>query len=175
MGLSRKLLGEEEHELLHMRTHAKALIGPVVALILVVAVAGLALGMMPSDWRPWGPWATIAAGAVLLVIGTLLPWLRWLTTTYTITDRRIITRRGILTRTGHDIPLHRINDVSYERGLTDRMLGCGTLVLTTAADDPVTLPDVPHVEQVHIQVADALFGDHRSPGAPDRHDPEFDG
>ena len=75
-----------------------------------------------------------------------------------MTTRRIITRRGLITRTGHDLPLNRINDVTYERGLLDRILGCGTLVLSTAADDPLTLPDVPHVEQVHLQMTEVLFG-----------------
>lgn len=174
MALSRKLLSDQEQVLLHMRTHVKALIAPTVLLIIVVAAAGLGLGLMPSQWTPWGSWAVVGLAVVLVVLGTVHPWLNWLTTTYTVTDRRIITRRGILQRSGHDIPLHRINDVSYERGLVDRMLGCGTLVLSTAAEDPVTLPDVPHVEQVHVQVADALFASHRpdprSPSTPQDYD-----
>lgn len=158
MALSRRLLGAQEDELTHMRTHPKALVGPVLVLIVVVAGAGTALGLMPPDLGAWVPWAVIALGAVLLIIGTVIPWLRWLTTSYTITTRRIITRRGIITRTGHDLPLNRVNNVTYERGLLDRILGCGTLVLTTAAGDPVTLPDVPHVEQVHLQMTEVLFG-----------------
>lgn len=165
MGLSRKLLGEDEQELLHLRAHAKALIGPVVILIVVVAAAGLALGLMPTDWRPWGPWATIAVAAALLVIGTLVPWLRWLTTTCTLTDHRVITRRGILRRTGHDVPLHRIDGVSYRRGFTDRILGCGTLVLTTAIEEPMILPDVPHIKRVQIQVCDAVFASRQIAGS----------
>ena len=62
------------------------------------------------------------------------PFLRWLTTTYTVTDRRLITRTGILSRRGHDIPLARISDVAYEHGLVDRMLGCGTLVVSDASE-----------------------------------------
>lgn len=159
MALSRRLLGPQEDELIHMRTHPKALVGPVLVLIVVVAGEGTALGLMPPDLGAWVPWAVVVLGAVLLVIGTVIPWLRWLTTTYTVTTRRIITRRGIFTRTGHDLPLARINDVSYERSLLDRMLGCGTLVLTTAADAPVTLSDVPHVEQVHLEMNEVLFED----------------
>ncbi|AXE38266.1 PH domain-containing protein [Acidipropionibacterium virtanenii] len=159
MALSRRLLGPQEDELIHMRTHPKALVGPVLVLIVVVAGEGTALGLMPPDLGAWVPWAVVVLGAVLLVVGTVIPWLRWLTTTYTVTTRRIITRRGIFTRTGHDLPLTRINDVSYERSLLDRMLGCGTLVLTTAADAPVTLSDVPHVEQVHLEMNEVLFED----------------
>ena len=97
--------------------------------------------------------------AVLLLV--LLPFLRWLTSTYTITDRRIITRKGIINKVGHDLPLRRINNVNYERSLTDRMLGCGTLILETAAGQPLTLPDVPKVERVHVAITELLFSDDR--------------
>ncbi len=61
-------------------------------------------------------------------------------------------------KSGHDLPLARINNVSYRRGPIDQILGCGTLVLTTAADEPVTLDDIPDVEQVHVVMTELLFG-----------------
>lgn len=95
---------------------------------------------------------------VVLVGWVLLPFLRWVTSRYTVTNRRLITRSGILTRTGRDIPLYRINDVSYEKSLTDRLLGCGTLVISDATDKAgVTLHDVPRVEQVQVVLHDLLF------------------
>ena len=102
--------------------------------------------------------ATKWVGAAFIVL-TLVPFLRWLTSTYTLTDRRVITRHGIVTTTGHDLPLSRINNVTYERSLLDRLLGCGTLQFTTAAEAPVTLPDVPDVERVHVVMTELLFGD----------------
>lgn len=141
-----------------MRTHGKALILPVIWLILLAAVVGAGLALLPADWRPWSIYVLLGLALVLMVPLVLLPFLRWLTTTYTMTDRRIITRRGILNKTGHDLPLRRINNVAYERDLLDRILGCGTLVFTTAAETPVTLPDVPQVERVHVQMTELLFG-----------------
>lgn len=158
MALDRKLLGEGERVVRHMRTHGKALILPVIWLILLAAVVGAGLALLPADWRPWSIYVLLGLALVLMVPLVLLPFLRWLTTTYTMTDRRIITRRGILYKTGHDLPLRRINNVAYERDLLDRILGCGTLVFTTAAETPVTLPDVPQVERVHVQMTELLFG-----------------
>ena len=40
----------------------------------------------------------------------------WLTATYTITTKRLITREGLIARRGHDIPLMRISDVAYDMG-----------------------------------------------------------
>ncbi|MGH3316606.1 MAG: PH domain-containing protein, partial [Nocardioidaceae bacterium] len=58
---------------------------------------------------------------------------------------------------GHDIPLYRINDVFYEHGLIDRVLGCGTLIVAAASErGEVVLPDVPSVEQLHLSISELL-------------------
>ena len=50
----------------------------------------------------------------------------------------------MITRRGHDIPLTRISDVAYEKDLIDRLLGCGTLVISDASTHgQVALPDIP--------------------------------
>ena len=70
---------------------------------------------------------------------------------------------GVFTRTGHDIPLNRISDVSYERDLIDRILGCGTLVISDASEvGRVALPDVPRVEQLQLQLSELLYNMHNA-------------
>lgn len=175
MGLPAKLLGADEHIVLHMRTHGKALILPALALVLCGAAIGVGLALIPLDLRPIGQYMIVAIGLVLILWWSVVPFLQWLTRTYTITNRRLITRWGILNKVGKDLPLLRINDVSYERSILDRILGCGTLHIKTAADaGPIVLDDVPDVERVHVLMTELLFGtgDHDQPpesdGAPDR-------
>lgn len=92
--------------------------------------------------------------------------MRWLTTTHTFTNRRLITRTGIMTRRGHDIPMNRISDISFEKGLVDRVFGCGTLVVSDASEQGrVELRDVPRVEQAQLAVSDELFRGGSGPGA----------
>jgi uncharacterized membrane protein YdbT with pleckstrin-like domain len=150
MGLSQQLLGDGETEVFHLHSHFKALFLPILLLLVLAFGCGFAIPALPDSWQPWGTWVLVAVALVLFLIGVFLPWLRWVTTTYTFTDRRIITRRGIITRVGHDLPLTRINNISYTRSLLDRVLGCGTLELTTAADEPVVLHDIPRVERIHV-------------------------
>lgn len=158
MGLPAKLLGTDEVEVLHLRTHGKALILPAVLLMVLAGLFGTGMAIMPAELRPWGYWVVAAVCFVAAIVLCLVPLLRWWTTTYTLTTRRIITRRGIIARHGHDLPLLRINDVSYQRSFSDRLFGCGTLVLQTAAEDPVILPDIPSVERVHVRMTELLFG-----------------
>lgn len=159
MALDPKLLGSDEHVVMHLRTHVKKLFWPAVLLIVVAVAAGAYFAWQPGSWHPIGTYTMIGILLVVTLMWVVLPFLRWLTTTYTITNRRIITRTGLLNRSGHDLPLRRVNNVNYERGITDRILGCGTLILETAAEQPLVLPDVPRVEEVHVQIADILFGD----------------
>ena len=61
----------------------------------------------------------------------------------------------------------RISDVAYEHGLVDRLLGCGTLVISDASErGQVRLHDIPRVEQVHLQLSDLLYTSHRGLDRP---------
>lgn len=166
VGLPSKYLGADEVEVLHLRTHGKALVGPALVLLITAVLTGVALAAAPPDWQPWAGWVLLGVALLVFAGWVLLPYLRWLTTTYTLTNRRIITRRGIINKTGHDLPLSRINNVAYERSLLDRMLGCGTLQLTTAAEAPVELHDIPDVERVHVVMTELLFGDDERAARP---------
>ena len=153
------MLGDDEYVVIHTRTHAKALLMPVLALLVIGAGVGAGIAVVPPTYYPVGPLVILAVGLVLFGWMVLAPWLRWWTTTYTVTNRRLITRRGIFSKTGTDLPLNRIHEVSTERSLLDRMLGCGTLNVATAAEDgTVALHDVPDAEHVHTEISQLLFG-----------------
>jgi membrane protein YdbS with pleckstrin-like domain len=160
MAISAKLLGADEYVVVSTRTHWKALVFPVFLLLVVAGAGGFLAAIVPTgSMRTPLRIAILAVGVVVLLTFAAKPFLNWFFSTYTLTNRRLITRHGILTRTGRDIPLMRINDVSYEHGLIDRMLGCGTLMIESAGErGQVILPDVPHVEHVHLQMSDLLFG-----------------
>ena len=130
--------------------HWKTVLMPMVILIVVAIVAAVLLIVIPHG-RLAGP-EQIAVGAVALIVAltfTLVPLLRWRTTTYELTTRRLRLRAGILTRTGRDFPLIRISDVSFSHGLIDRMLGCGRLVIESAGEHgQLVLNEIPGVEKV---------------------------
>lgn len=157
VGLPAKLLGTDEHEVLHTRTHGKALVLPATALVLVGAGVGAGAALIPSEARPLGQVGIALVGLLLAVWWCFLPYLRWRTTTYTLTNRRLITRRGVLNKVSLDLPLARVNDVASERSLLDRVFGCGTLVVQTASEGgTITLVDVPEVEHVHQTMTELL-------------------
>lgn len=154
MALSPKLLTDGESIVVDTRTHPKALILPLIVLVLTMAVATY-LDRQTSN----GVLGLVVWVLALLVLlwWVLRPFLDWLTATYTITTKRLITREGLVSRKGHDIPLARISDVAYDQGVLDRMLGCGTLVVSDASTHgSVRLHDIPDVEQVQRRLTELL-------------------
>ncbi|MFD2758612.1 PH domain-containing protein [Gulosibacter faecalis] len=156
MGIPRRLLGADEHIVFHLRTHIKRILGWLLLGLLVIAAAIVGTILMPADAQPIGSYIIWGVCVVVLVPVALVPWINWFTTTYTITDRRVITRAGVFNKRGHDIPLRSVSNVAYERSLIDRMFRCGTLVLETSADNPLYLDDIPNIEQVHVRMTELL-------------------
>ncbi|QPL05320.1 MULTISPECIES: PH domain-containing protein [Actinomyces] len=159
MALSKKLLSRDEVVVRHMHTHIKVLLWRILLQILLLAAAIVGSVLAPDSWQPWG-WIVIWTIVVVVAIPLFIaPWLRWSTTTYTVTSKRVITRSGIINKVGHDLPLSRISDVQQERTLTDRIFGAGTLRLQTSSDDPLILADVPQAEIVQVEISNLLFHD----------------
>ncbi|WP_136194213.1 PH domain-containing protein [Actinomyces procaprae] len=160
MALPQKLLSKDEIVVRHMRTHPKVLLWRIIVLLALLS-AGVVVSVLLTD-ASWRTGAVIALWVVILVVlvpAFFVPWLRWMTTTYTVTSKRVITRAGIINKTGHDLPLSRISDVQQERTITDRLFRCGSLALQTSADEPLVLVDVPDVEMVQVEISNLLFHD----------------
>ena len=157
------MLNDGEHVVISSRTHPKALLLPVLALVVLLAV-GVLVQTLGVHLLTLVVWVLVLVGILWWV---LRPFLVWVTASYTFTNRRLITRTGVLTRRGHDIPLSRISDIASERDLVDRMLGCGTLVISDASTDgEVRLPDIPRVEDAQRRLSDLL----QSAGSRGAHD-----
>jgi len=141
-------LTDDEHLVLRLHPHWKTLIGPLLVAVLVLAAALIAEVLIPSNSAAAVERLVVAAIAILAVmLWLIVPVLRWRTTTYELTTRRLRVRSGIVTRRGRDIPLARINDVSFEKGLLDRLLGSGRLVVESAGEHgQILLNDIPRVE-----------------------------
>lgn len=149
-----KRLSDGEQIVFHTRTHVKSLFVPALVLLVTVPAAAFISTATENAVLLAMIWS-VAALAILVF--SVWPFLVWLAATYTVTDRRLTTRQGVLNRTGHDIPLSRISDVRLEKSMIDRMLGCGTLLVSDASDSaPITLPDVPSVEAKQLMLADQL-------------------
>jgi uncharacterized membrane protein YdbT with pleckstrin-like domain len=173
MPFNPKYLSDDETVVFHLRTHIKQIFGPLLLLVLVVVAAGL--GATLVDDQPILRWGIVGVAVVIIAIWVFWPIVNWLTTTYTVTDQRLITRSGVLTRVGRDIPHEHIHDVAYEQSVLDRILRCGTLVVSSASEEgTVRLHDVPGVHVVQLRLSELVreSNDFNRPDASDASEAE---
>ena len=58
----------------------------------------------------------------------------WRTTNFVVTTDRLIYRNGVLSKSGIEIPLDRVNNVLFSQTVFERMLGAGDLVIESAGE-----------------------------------------
>jgi len=155
-------LTEDEHVVLHLHPHWKAMISPVFwTLVGVGAVVAAAIVLEPGGT---GNVLLVAIGAVALGLFLWLafwPFVVWRSTHFVFTNERVLLREGVFNRQQRDIPLSRVNDVSSSQSLLDRLLGCGTLTVESAGErGQSVLTDIPKVVTVQKVVYELVESDH---------------
>lgn len=154
MPFPRRLLADDEEVVLDLHPHWKRLLIPALLVPVVAGIATYVVFLIPAgDFRAPVRWAIVGVALLVLVRWSLWPYVVWQTTRYVLTTRRIVIRRGVFGRSGRDIPLTRVNDVSFHHSLVERLLRCGTLTIESAGEHgQVVLPEVPDVELVQREV-----------------------
>ncbi len=158
MAKDSNLLADDEELVVDTHPHWKALLLPAIAVPVVVGLASWAIFAMGDfSGRGYAQIAVIVVAVLLLVWVSLLPWLRWRTTRFMVTSRRVVIRSGVISRTGRDIPLTRVNDVTFTHGLLDRLLGCGTLLIESGGErGQLVINELPHVETIQRELSDRV-------------------
>ena len=135
MAFPRNLLNDTEDLVLDLRPHW---------LYIVPSALALAAGVIVSIWALmiWSPDGNVGS-IVRIVCGVavigLLGWFGWTyaewnTTNFVLTTDRIVTRRGVLSKQGVEIPLERVNTVFFSQSIFERLVGSGDLAIESAGE-----------------------------------------
>lgn len=162
MAFPEDMLTKDEHVVLHLHPHWKALIRPVLVLILVAVAVVAGIVLLPSGTAGMiGMYAIVGVGLVLVLWLSLWPFLVWRTTHYLFTNERVVLQYGVFSRDRRDIPLGRVNDHSMSQRFIERILGCGTLTIESAGERGQTvLVDIPGVERVQTTLYELVEANH---------------
>jgi uncharacterized membrane protein YdbT with pleckstrin-like domain len=108
----------------------RAIIGFYLKGVLVAAIIGVLFKLFGSSS------ATVFL-IVLVIIGltVLIGFVKRVATTYTITDRRLNIRRGIISREVQETRLERVQNVNYKQSVYQRVMQIGDVDFDTAAGD----------------------------------------
>jgi uncharacterized membrane protein YdbT with pleckstrin-like domain len=131
---------------------AKAMYGPWIGAALAT-IAGLVAVLLwrsdPLGWSIFGIAALLVWGGLLLTL-----MIRRLSVKYRLTNHRLFHEQGILRRVTDRIEIIDIDDVTFEQGIVERMLGVGTIRVTSSDRTSPEL-HMPGIDQVK-EVADTI-------------------
>jgi uncharacterized membrane protein YdbT with pleckstrin-like domain len=158
MTFPKDLLAEHETLVFERRPHWIALAAPVMWIVLFTAfwIVGYKLAADHIDKESTRSLAQNVV-AIIALLGWLIlgvvPAMRWYYTMFVLTSDRLITRKGIIAKRSKEIPLERINDVSFTQSIIERALGAGNLVVESAGEHgQEVISDVRHPEQVQLAI-----------------------
>jgi uncharacterized membrane protein YdbT with pleckstrin-like domain len=136
MAYPQDALAPHEELILNLHPHwwyiAKA--GIVLALTTVFGL--FVVIKLPADNALATPINVILGVAILVeVLWFAKRFLVWICTYFVLTSDRVMSRSGVLSKTGIEIPLERINTVFFHQSILERMLGLGDLEIESASKD----------------------------------------
>jgi uncharacterized membrane protein YdbT with pleckstrin-like domain len=146
-----KILAQDEKVVEHLHPSWITLVPATLWFIVICAAGGAGIAYAPDHGtgRSVVIIAIIVVGVLLLCWLTFAPRIQWRTTHYVFTSHRVLIRRGVLRRTGRDISLQRISDVSFSQSLWDRMVRAGTVTIESAGEQgQEVLTNIPRSDDV---------------------------
>src|SRR6476661_6192656 len=145
-----KLINEGETLVLDLKPHWwffwKHILAGAIVLILLILYVG------PLGSPSWGKWP-VAIGILVYAGFVVVKYFTWSYTHFVLTDRRVISRSGIVSKRGTEIPLERINNIDFHQNILLRVIGAGDLDIESAGKDGQShFDNVRHPDMVQQEV-----------------------
>jgi uncharacterized membrane protein YdbT with pleckstrin-like domain len=107
----------------------RAILGFYLKGVLVAVVLGVIANLI------WGGGTAFLVILVVLAITVLAGFVKRVATTYTITNRRLNIKRGIIAKEVQETRLERVQNVNYSQSVYQRLMQIGDVDFDTAATD----------------------------------------
>ncbi len=126
---------QREEVIFHTHLHWSTFVAPLLAFLITAGLTLVLIGQPSLLLAPLNglsqPLEALAGILGFLSLAWLLARLvTWLSSSVTLTDRRLTAQQGFLSRHSTDIPLGKIESVSVDRGLAGRIFDYATFVVT---------------------------------------------
>jgi uncharacterized membrane protein YdbT with pleckstrin-like domain len=107
----------------------RAILGFYLKGVLIAVILGFIANLI------WGGGTAFLVILVVLAVTLLVGFVKRVATTYTITDRRLNIKRGIVSKEVQETRLERVQNVNYRQSVYQRLMQIGDVDFDTAASD----------------------------------------
>ena len=142
-----------EHTVARIHPSARRLALPAVAVIVVAGATAYATGSALEGWQRI---VLPIAGAVIVLVVGVLPFLLWASHVYLITTRRVVATRGLVRRTRRELVHSRANRLELVQTAMQRAAGSGDVIAFQGEREVFRLVDVPGAELVERALLDMM-------------------
>ena len=131
MGYPRNLLNEGEEIILDLKPHWMYVV-PTIVVWLGATLAAIVLESVTGQGWMW--WVVLAV-FLGLGVNAAVRYSKWTTTSFTVTNDRVMFRQGMVGKSGVEIPLERIMNVNFNQSIWERIIGAGDLLIESGGKD----------------------------------------
>jgi membrane protein YdbS with pleckstrin-like domain len=132
---------------------------------IVVVVLGIALGILLQVVEP----AYSLAGAALAGIGLLLaigPAVRYISSEFAVTDKRVLGKLGFIERESKETLLSKVEAIAIDQGVIGRILGFGTVTITGTGGTQESFPRISEPLEFRRQIQSQIIAQEERRGSP---------
>ena len=146
MAFPENILTEDEQIVSMFRPHWRMLALP--ALWLLGGIVAVVVIFQVIEAEGFIALALVVAVVLALIPLVISPLINWWFTYYVLTSERLITRTGMIARSGIELPLANINNVIFTQSIIERVLKSGDLVIESAGESGQSqFSDIPNPER----------------------------
>jgi uncharacterized membrane protein YdbT with pleckstrin-like domain len=152
-GAARPINDTPENTLWEGRFSPKAMVGAWIGMGLAdLALVVIAIYLLTARSGYW--WIPLAIMLVLDFVIVIRYLIKRISIRYRLSNHRFFHEEGILNRKVNPIDLITINDVAFEQGLIERIMGVGRIkIMSTDTSDPILwVEGIEHVQNVATMI-----------------------
>ncbi len=132
MAFPDNILTEDEKVISRFRPHWRMLAIPALWLLGGIVAIFVVFRIIKAEG--FVALALVAAVILALIPLVISPLIKWWFTSYVLTSERLITRTGMIARSGIELPLQNINNVLFNQSVIERILKSGDLLIESAGE-----------------------------------------
>ena len=147
-----------ERRVIRVRQHWAVMLNHVTSTALFMLACVLAERLLPDSVIVDNLTFYLALVAVLrFTVLTILWWIERIV----ITDKRVMLAQGIITHNVGMMPLSKVTDLTFQRSLTGRMFGYGTMIVESAGQIQALnrIEYMPRPEEIYEALSELVFGE----------------